>query len=250
MADEQVSDAPPEPQIVAMAPSTAPPPEVAPVRALPRKGRITYNLVYGRDQFPVGRTIQTWEMEGTRYQLASRSETTGLVDLIRSQHGTYLSRGALTRSGLRPDTFLMSRNRGRGGEEARARFDWNGAILFLEGSAPARNEKLPAGTQDILSLMYQLSLDPPAMGRFSRSVTNGRGIETYELDALPEETIQTPLGALRTLPVKQVRKPGEESLELWFATEYRYLPVRILFFNREGEPRGEQIVTEIRLAEE
>jgi hypothetical protein len=173
-----------------------------------------------------------------------------LVDLIRSQHGTYLSRGSLTRSGLRPDTFLMSRNRGRGGEEARARFDWNDAILSLEGSAPARNEKLPAGTQDILSLMYQLSLDPPTMGRFSRSVTNGRGIETYELDALPEETIQTPLGALRALPVKQVRKPGQESLELWFATEYRYLPVRILFFNREGEPRGEQIVTEIRLAEE
>jgi hypothetical protein len=239
-----------EPVVVATAPSSTLVPEPPLPRTLPRKGRITYNLVYGRDRFPVGRTVQTWEMDGTAYQLASRSETTGIVDLIRSQHGTYLSRGSLTRQGLRPDTFLMSRNRGRGTEQARAVFDWNGATVTLDGSAAPRNEKLPPDTQDILSLMYQIALDPPPMGRFQRSVTNGRGMDIYELDSLPEETIETPLGALRALPVRQVRKPGEESLELWFATEYRYLPVRIRFFNRDGEPQGEQIVTEIRLSEE
>jgi hypothetical protein len=98
--------------------------------------------------------------------------------------------------------------------------------------------------------MYQLSLDPPAPGRFRQTVTNGSRIETFDLDALPEETIQTPLGALRALPIKQVRRAGEESLELWLATEYRYLPVRIRFFDRDGEPQGEQLVTEIRLSDE
>jgi hypothetical protein len=239
-----------EPIVVATAPASTYVPETPPLRALPRKGRITYNLVYGRDRFPVGRTVQTWEMDSTRYRLASRSETTGIVDLIRSQHRTFLSRGSLTPRGLRPETFLMSRNRGRGPEEARAKFDWDAANITLEGSAPPRNESLPPNTQDLLSLMYQLSLDPPAPGRFRQTVTNGARIETYELDALPEETIQTPLGALRALPVKQVRKAGEESLELWLATEYRYLPVRIRFFDREGEPQGEQLVTEIRLSDE
>ena len=47
-----------------------------------------------------------------------------------------------------------------------------------------------------------------------------------------------------------MRKPGEESLELFLAAEYRYLPVRIRFFSREGEPQGEQIVTEIRVSDE
>ena len=239
-----------EPIAVATAPSSTFVPEPPLLRTLPRKGRITYNLVYGRDQFPVGRTVQTWQMDGTTYQLASRSETTGIVDLIRSQHGTYLSRGSLTRQGLRPDTFLMSRNRGRGTEQARALFDWDGATVTLDGSAASRSEKLPPDAQDILSLMYQIALDPPPMGRFRRSVTNGRAMDIYELDSLPEETIETPLGTLRVLPVRQMRKPGEESLELWFATEYRYLPVRIRFFNRDGEPQGEQIVTEIRLSEE
>jgi hypothetical protein len=243
------ADQAPEPVVVATAPESNVADAPA-IRTLPRKGRITYNLVYGRDQFPVGRTVQTWEMDDARYRLASRSETTGIVDFFRSQHRTYLSRGAVTREGLRPDTFLMSRNRGRGPEEARAKFDWERGAVQLEGSGGPHTEKLSGPTQDLLSLMYQISLDPPTRGRLQQTVTNGSRLDTYELDVLPEETIETPLGVLRALPVRQVRKAGEESLELWFATEYRYLPVRIRFFNRAGQPQGEQIVTEIRLSDE
>ena len=238
-----------EPVVVATAPASLPERDEPPVRRLPRTGRITYDLVYGGDRFPVGRTIQTWQTNGTRYHLASRSETTGIVDLIRSQHRTFMSRGSMTRTGLRPETFLMSRNRGRGTEEARARFDWDGSSVTLESAAASRNESLPPRTQDLLSLMYQLSLDPPAVGRFRQTVTNGSRIETYELEALPEQTIETQLGSLRTLPVKQVRTSGAESLELWLGIEYHYLPVRLRFFSREGEPQGEQIVTEIRVSE-
>ncbi len=245
-----VAPAATEPVIVATAPPTVYAPELPPVRTLPRKGRITYNLVYGRDRFPVGRTVQSWEMEGDRYRLASRSETTGIIDLFRSQHRTYFSRGTLTRHGLRPETFLMSRNRGRGTEEARAQFNWESATITLGAAARQRDETLPARSQDLLSFMYQLSLDPPAPGRVQQAVTNGSNIDLYELDVRAEENIETPLGVLRALPVRQVGKPGEETIELWLATEYRYLPVRLRFFDREGEPQGEQIVTEIRLSDE
>jgi hypothetical protein len=206
--------------------------------------------VYGRDRFPVGRTVQSWKIEGTHYQLSSRSETTGLVDLIRSQHRNYLSRGELTPEGLRPELFLMSRNRGRGLEEARAQFDWTQGSVTLGRAGQARVEPLPQGSQDLVSLMYQLALDPPAPGRRQVTVTNGRHLETYLFDVLREEKIETPLGVLRALPLKQVRQPGDESVDVWLATEYRHLPVRVRFYNREGEPSGEQIVTEIRLSDE
>lgn len=247
---EAATDTPAEPLVVATAPPSTHAPEPPLVRSLPRKGRITYNLVYGRDQFPVGRTVQTWEMDGKSYSLASRSETTGILDLLRSQHRTYLSRGTLTPEGLRPETFLMSRNRGRGTEEARAKFDWESGSVTLGPASGQREQSLPPRAQDLVSFMYQLSLDPPRSGRLQLPITNGSRLETYVLEVLPEETIETPLGALRALPIKQVRKAGEESLELWLATEYRYLPVRIRFFSREGEPQGEQIVSEIRLSEE
>lgn len=242
--------APPEPVVVATATASALTPEPPPVRRLPRKGQITYDLVYGRDRFPVGRTVQTWETDAKGYRLASRSETTGIVDLVRSQHRTYFSRGTVTPAGLRPDSFMMSRNRGRSTEEARAQFNWDGATVMLGPAAGQRQESLPARSQDLLSFMYQLSLNPPPPGRLRQVVTNGSRIETYELDVLNEETIETPLGALRALPIRQVRRAGEESLTLWLAVEYRYLPVRLRFFDRAGEPQGEQIVTEIRLSDE
>jgi hypothetical protein len=112
-----------------------------------------------------------------------------------------------------------------------------------------RDEKLPRGSQDLVSFMYQLALNPPVPGTTRVSVTNGTRLETYVLEVLPEERIETPLGVLRALPIRQVRAPGTEGVDLWLATEYRHLPVRIRFYGRDGEPSGEQIVTEIRLSD-
>jgi hypothetical protein len=239
----------PEPTIVATAPaSTAV--EKPSLPAFPKSGRIAYTVVYGRDQLPVGRTVQSWKIDGTRYQLASRSETTGLIDLIRSQHRTYLSRGELTPGGLRPETFLMSRNRGRGPEEARATFRWEQGTVTLGRAGKQHDEPLPPGSQDLVSFMYQLAIDPPAPGVKEATITNGSSLHTYTVKVLPEEKIETPLGVLRALPITQGRKPGAESVDVWLAVEYRYLPVRLRFYGRDGEPTGEQIVTEIRLSDD
>ena len=248
-AEETTATAPEEP-VVAAAPAQTAAPEPPAPRTLPRKGRITYNLVYGRDGVPVGRTVQTWEMAEGRYQLASQSETTGLAALIRSQHRTYTSRGSVTTDGLRPEAFRMARDRGRGSEQASAQFDWSKSIVKLGRAPESREESLPRRSQDLLSFMYQLSLDPPTPGRLRQVVTNGARIEVYELDVLREETIETPLGMLRALPLKQVRRANEESIELWLAVEYRYLPVKLRFLDRHGEAQGEQVVAEIRLSED
>ena len=68
-------------------------------------------------------------------------------------------------------------------------------------------------------------------------------------DVLPPESIDTPLGRLRTIPVIQVRERDNESLAVWLATDYRNLPVRIRFYNRNGEVSGEQLVGEIRVSD-
>lgn len=247
-----VSAAVPEPVAPAAERAPALTAEARPLPAFPRRGRITFNLVYGREQFPVGQTVQTWQVDGARYQLASRSETSGLADLLRSQHRTYLSRGALTENGLRPDTFLMSRDRGRGRaiEEARAQFDWKNGTVVLGPASSRREQALPHGSQDLVSFMYQLAIDPPPAGRLRLSVTNGTRFESYRLDVLPEEKMETPIGELRVLPIRQMRTAGEESIDLWLATEYRHLPVRIRFYDRDGKVAGEQIVSEIRLSDD
>jgi hypothetical protein len=78
----------------------------------------------------------------------------------------------------------------------------------------------------------------------------GSRFETYEIVVRDIERIETPLGVLRTLPIRQVARPGDESIAIWLAADYRYLPVKIRFFDREGRPTGEQVVDRIEISEE
>jgi uncharacterized protein DUF3108 len=221
----------------------------APVRTLPRKGRISYVAYYG-EGFAVGKTVQSWEVHEAHYRLGSVSETTGIVELFRSQRHVYLSEGRFTAKGLQPEKFFMSRTRRGRTEAARATFDWNGGMMKLGRVPDQRDATLAPESQDIVSFMYQLALAPPRRGRMRLPVTNGSRFETYDLDVLDEEHIETPLGVLRALPVKQVARPGSESIEVWLAIDYRHLPVKIRFFDRDGKPVGEQVVDDIQISDE
>lgn len=236
------------PVVQEIKPVTAPPSAPPLARRLPHKGEISYALYLGNDRFNVGRTSQSWEITGDRYRLASISETTGLASVFSRQRMTYESEGKLTAAGLRPERFTTERVRSGKSEKSAADFNWAAASAAIGN--PARNVALPAGAQDIVSFMYQLGLAPLTPGRVDLPITNGWKLERYELEIGIEEMLDTPFGPLRAVPVKQVRRPGQETIELWLAPAYRWLPVRIRFFNREGEPSGEQLVTEIRVSED
>jgi hypothetical protein len=60
---------------------------------------------------------------------------------------------------------------------------------------------LPRDTQDIMSFIYQFSLAPPAPGRYRVPITTGAKFETYDIEVRAEESIETPLGTMRTIPV-------------------------------------------------
>lgn len=243
---EPVAPSPPKP---APRIQDAQQPAIAQAKSLPRTGRIIYTLFLGTEKFSVGRTVQSWEIAGDTYKLGSISETTGMADLFYSQHLNYLSEGKITNGGLQPETFLMSRKRRGETEVAKANLDWENREITLGKVQNRRSEALPAGSQDLVSLFYQLSLAPPAPGRVRLPITNGSDLDIYELDVLQEERIETPLGVLKALPVRQVRQPGKESIEFWLAADYGYLPVKIRFIGRDGEQSGEQVVSEIHVSE-
>lgn len=238
---------PPPPQQIALAPESV---SAIPVHSLPRRGRITYTLLYGEDRSPVGKAVQSWEAEAGSYLLASDAVTTGIVELFRPQRLRYLSQGRITARGLRPESFLLSRTRRGETEAARARFDWSAGNLAYGDAREQKSAALPEGAQDIMSFIYHLALVPPEPGRLRLPITNGSRFETYEIEVFQEERIETPLGTVRALPVRQIPRPGSESVEIWLAAEYRYLPVKIRYFDREGNPAGEQVVSEIRISED
>jgi hypothetical protein len=211
---------------------------------------LTYELYLGTDKFSVGRAAFTWEIGQHSYRLVSALETTGIVELFRSQRLTYISEGTLTEGGLRPENFAMSRTRRGRTDVAQAHLDWAARRLTYGRPAHKHTVDLPPASQDIVSFVFQLALHPPAPGRVRLPITNGVRFETYELEVLAEERIETPLGVLTALPLKQLRKEGAEGIEIWLAPEYRHLPVKVRFLDRDGNPSGEQIVSEIRVSQQ
>jgi Protein of unknown function (DUF3108) len=224
-------------------------PERAAIRSLPRRGRITYAVYMGTQKLAVARTVQSWEANADTYKLESATGMSGLASLFRSEQRVFRSSGRMTEHGLRPDHFMSARTRRGQTDEAAVRFDWDKGSITLGRGEAQRSAALPAGSQDMLSFMFQLSLAPPPPGRIQLAVANGTRFENYALDVLAEETLETPMGNIRALPVRQVRREGAESMEIWLAADYRYLPVRIRFIGRDGAPTGEQVVTEIHLGD-
>jgi len=239
--------APEPPQQLALAAETI---ATAAAHSLPRRGRISFTLLYGEDRTFVGTAVQSWEAGTNTYVIASEAETGGIVELFQPQRIRYVSQGTITPQGLRPESFASSRTRRGRSEAAQARFDWDAGNLSYGGTSDAKNVVLPAGAQDFVSFIFQFVLVPPVPGRYQVPITTGSRFEVYDIVVSGEERIETPLGTLRTLSIKQVPRAGEVSIEISLAAEYRYLPVRIRHYDREGNYAGDQLANEIRISEE
>jgi hypothetical protein len=243
-----VPAAPEPPQQLALAAETSL--AAALPHSLPRRGHISYNLLYGNDRHYVGKVVASWEVLDDSYILTSDGATGGIVELFRPQRLRYLSRGKITARGLQPESFLASRTRRGENETADARFDWSSGSLTFGYARERRNVVLPAGAQDLMSFIYQFALLPPVPGRYRVPITTGTRFAVYDIEVSAEQSIETPLGSVRALAVRQLPSAGDESVEIWLAVEYRYLPVRIRHYDREGNFSGEQVVSEIRISEE
>jgi hypothetical protein len=215
-----------------------------PVRDLPQSGSQSYEVFIGAARLHIGRTLLTWTIDDQTYRLSSSSETTGLAGFLRPYQLDYLSEGRVDASGFQPESFSVRRGR-NGARQYAARFDWNAGELTLGPVSAPRKVTLPGGTLDVLAFIYQLARAQLVPGRVQVSVTTGNRLETYTLEIGAEEDFEAPTGTIRVLPVRQLRKPGHESMELWLAPERQYLPVRIRFLDRNGEVSSEQLAADI-----
>ncbi len=229
----------PEPEIVPEMPSTAPVTPAPPAKPiLPATGTIRYAIFKESLGFQVGRAEHRWEFgEDGRYRLTGITETSGLVSLFKPIRIETESSGRMVAGGLQPETYRTLKNGKDTGENAD--FDWSTAEVRLarDGSV----QPIARGTQDILSLNYQLAyLGGLAEGSVIGVVT-GRKYERYAVDSLGEEEIETPAGRFRTL---HLRAMTDKTTEVWIALDRQRLPVRIRFTDKKGES-FEQVATEI-----
>ena len=214
----------------------APRPPAKPV--LPASGVIRFAIFKESLGLQVGRAEHRWEFsEDGRYRLSGVTETSGLAALIKPIRLEVVSSGRLVAGGLQPDTFRSLKN-GKDSNE-NADFDWTATEVRLSRDGSVR--PIAPGSQDILSLNYQLAYLPHIADGTSLGVVTGKKYERYALDSLGEEEIETPAGRFRTL---HLRAMTDNTTEIWIALDRGRLPVKIRFTDKKGES-FEQVATEL-----
>jgi hypothetical protein len=123
---------------------------------LPRLPMSSVRRSLNESSFSIGDMFHELDIRDGRYTVQAELEKAGLASWFNSTQLTQISRGSLLANGdLAPEDSLEEATDAKGVHHRyEAVFDWNSKQLrFADGAGT----QLPAGVQDMLSLLYQLS---------------------------------------------------------------------------------------------
>jgi hypothetical protein len=207
--------------------------------AVPASSSITYNL--SLNGVRLGTVTEHFAVKDGHYRATSEARATGLLALAQREPAQYISTGAVTKEGLRPQRFEGHHR----GKALSADFDWAANKLMLAHNGHNQTFDLPAGAQDRLSIMYQLMFAVnDKTSTLDVVMTNGRKLERYRYAVHPDVTIDTPFKRLNTIHLVRQREPDQSGAEVWIAPEYGGLPVRVVIVEDDGT-RYEQVATRV-----
>lgn len=242
--DTSVTEAAPQP-VANEAPSSADPAAVIDTETAPPAipyefAETEFDVFRNNNTAPAGKTIITFSLDKNNgYFIKSVTEAKGLASIFFNTL-QQKSEGVITQDGLRPNYYSYE----YGDKKSQvANFAWSDGVLVLHTAKGKKTENLPAGTQDLLSFMYQFMFTPP-LESFNITVTNGKNLRTYSYSFEGEEVIDTKFS--RSLKTIHLIKTGseEDKTEIWLATDYKYLPVKIRKTEKDGST-VEQLMTNI-----
>ena len=235
----------PAPEILALAQPAVPVRELAPppfpVEAMPAELSIDYQLT---SSVADGRATYSWEREGESYRIRGEAEAEGFFTLFLEGRVLQESRGTVTTSGLRPESF--SERRPNASEEG-LRFDWTSRQVTFERKGEKRTSALEDNTVDWLSMIFQLAhVPPPASGATELQVFTQRRMYKFKLQVLGIEEIEIPLGRVRALHLRH-HDPARsnESVDVWLGLEQHNLPVKMRYPVARNRFMVEQVATRV-----
>jgi hypothetical protein len=214
---------------------------------LPKHARLRFSVYVGQNNFKAGESVHSLDIEDGHYILKADVHTTGLASVFKSYRMEQTSKGTATPQTQKPESFTEEITESSGKKTTRAEFDWTNHVIHFSNDTQAT---LPLQAQDILSILYQF---PPMHQQeeiVSINIGTGKKLEKFQFEIAFEEPLKTAMGTLQTIHFRKLHAPNEEGLEIWFAQEYRLLPVKIRHLDREGKADGEAVITDIRVSDE
>lgn len=215
-----------------------PPPTAAPYAHLPERFGLKFRLLLGSEGFDVGEVGHVWHRDGDRYSIVASAQATGLAVLFLSGRYHQSSHGVITPAGLRPEAFTMQRKDRR----FQAHFDWDrGRLDFGSRYGTAA---LVEGTQDILSIAYQLALFPRPVNGSALTVTHGKRVQEYVYRELGEAELVLPSGKVMAMHLR-LSKGETDEIDIWLRREPPHVPLKINVADGKRGESGVLVVEEL-----
>jgi hypothetical protein len=211
---------PPEP-----VPDDAPPPPYQHVST-------DFSVFVNGEERPAGTAKIEYQREVSgNYHLRWVVEGRGLLELLYPSL-VQQSQGEVSPSGLKPHIYRYAFG-DRASKTYEATFDWAINIITLKTSKGEQRLDLRANTQDLLSFMYQFMFVPP-LQEMHVTLTNGRRLGEYEYMFEGEDSVVIADKTVQTVHIAHTRGDTDEKVELWLASDYRYVPVKIKKLEKNG----------------
>ena len=204
-----------------------------PLPSLPASRTQRFRVYWGdfSQQQSVARLEYRLVNQGDRYELRTDVRAEGLISLVYSGTLSQVSVGVLGPNGLEPARYAEIRSKS---SERVVDFDRKlGQLMSLDGSPPV---PMPVGTQDRLSVFYQLGLmmrrNPMALTAgqvIDMPVASMRAVQRERFVVVGEEMLMAPGGPIRTLHLQRPVPAGSRDprIDLWLGYDFEMMPVRL-----------------------
>lgn len=191
----------------------------------------TFDLFVNGEKRPSGTASIQFRAEAGQYKLRWEIQGRGLLRLFYPQL-VQESAGEIGSEGLRPVHYRYAFG-SKVDKTYEADFNWSEHLITLKTSKGEFQDDLPMHTQDILSFMYQFMYIPP-LQEMRVTLTNGKRLGVYQYSFEGEEVLELAGQSLNTIHIGHSRGDTDEKVEIWLATDYRNLPVKIRKTEKNG----------------
>ncbi len=185
--------------------------------------------VYGRG-ISMGEAVMSLEMiDANTYQMHSDIEPNVLASLMISGKSREQASGTIQHGVVRPVHYqrhIKTLNKSR---DVQLDFDWLSAKINARYNQKNVILPLKSGIVDPLSLTIKVMLDLK-YNRLSTQYTmaDKTELKTWQIKNLGKKRLNTSLGQLQAIHIKQSTPGKTRTTSFWFAPELHYIPVRVV----------------------
>jgi len=181
---------------------------------------IQFEIFSGEDKNLLGTGLHHFESNESGNYLMRFIRTARPGEDNQDDSWQLMVEGKINRKGLSPSTY----NRQGSLAERLLALNEDSTASSIE----IRNGRMPDSILDRQSLLYQFMFAPPTDIGGQLMLTDGKNFNEYTYRVAGMESIEIKsLGVIRTLHLILVASENLDTIELWLAPDFRYLPVRI-----------------------